>query len=202
MQAGTVWRLRFCRRSWGFKIYFGWNIVRFWKSYICSDKYEIVWGYSTHPVSKVRISQQKMQGNLPLKVQNRMTQRRVLKCSYKNERQSEETRCCRNEPGSEFSRMCKETYRRQFRNHRRWRLGVAEQLPLVSCLRSTSRKSTRIWDSNSIASQKTQWNTSMWICWYGECLWMSLCKPQFILETIIWRIHTLPRISHIERKVG
>ena len=27
MQAGTVSRLRFCKRSWGFKIYFGWNIV-------------------------------------------------------------------------------------------------------------------------------------------------------------------------------
>ena len=33
MQAGTVSRLRFCKRSWGLKIYFGWNIVRFWKSY-------------------------------------------------------------------------------------------------------------------------------------------------------------------------
>ena len=29
MQAGTVSRLRFCGRSWGLKIYFGWNIVRF-----------------------------------------------------------------------------------------------------------------------------------------------------------------------------
>ena len=41
MQAGTVSRLRFCRRSYGFKIYFGWNIVLFWKSYICSDKLDV-----------------------------------------------------------------------------------------------------------------------------------------------------------------
>ena len=32
MQIGTVSRLRFCRRSWGFKIYIGWNIMRFWNS--------------------------------------------------------------------------------------------------------------------------------------------------------------------------
>ena len=35
---GTVWRLRLCGRSWGLKIYFVWNIVLFWKSYICSNK--------------------------------------------------------------------------------------------------------------------------------------------------------------------
>ena len=34
MQAGTVSRLRFCKRSWGFKIHFWRNIVRFRKSYI------------------------------------------------------------------------------------------------------------------------------------------------------------------------
>ena len=27
-------RLRFCRRSWGFKIYVRWSVMRFWKSYI------------------------------------------------------------------------------------------------------------------------------------------------------------------------
>ena len=36
--------------------------------------------YSEHPVSKVRISYEKVQGNLPLEVQIKMTQRRVLKC--------------------------------------------------------------------------------------------------------------------------
>ena len=35
MQIGTVSRLRFCRRSWGIKIHFWRNIVRFWKSCIC-----------------------------------------------------------------------------------------------------------------------------------------------------------------------
>ena len=41
MQTGTVSRLRFCRRSWGFKIYVGWNIVRFWKSCICSNQLDV-----------------------------------------------------------------------------------------------------------------------------------------------------------------
>ena len=38
---------------------------------------------------------------------------------------SEIHRCYRNEPVSEFSRTCKETCRRKFRNHRRQGLGVA-----------------------------------------------------------------------------
>ena len=41
MQTGTFSRLRFCRRSWGFKIYIKWSIVRFWKSCICSDKSDV-----------------------------------------------------------------------------------------------------------------------------------------------------------------
>ena len=41
MQAGTVSRLRFCGRSWGFKIYIRWNIVYFGKSYICSNKLDV-----------------------------------------------------------------------------------------------------------------------------------------------------------------
>ena len=41
MQTGTVSRLRFCSRSWGFKIYFGWNIVRFRMSQICSNKLDV-----------------------------------------------------------------------------------------------------------------------------------------------------------------
>ena len=32
---------RFCMRSSGFKIYIRWNIVHFWKSYICSNKLEV-----------------------------------------------------------------------------------------------------------------------------------------------------------------
>ena len=36
--------------------------------------------YSEHPVSKVRISQHKVQGKLPLKVQIKMAQRQVHKC--------------------------------------------------------------------------------------------------------------------------
>ena len=41
MQAGTVSRLRFCGRSSRLKIYFRRNIVRFWKSYICSNKLDV-----------------------------------------------------------------------------------------------------------------------------------------------------------------
>ena len=41
MQAGTVSRLPLCRRSWGFKIHFWRNIVRFWKSYICTNKMDV-----------------------------------------------------------------------------------------------------------------------------------------------------------------
>ena len=41
MQIGTVSRLRFCRRTWGFKIYIRWNIVRFGKSYICVNKLDV-----------------------------------------------------------------------------------------------------------------------------------------------------------------
>ena len=40
MQIGTVSRLRFCRISWGFKIYIMWNIVRFRKSYFL---FQSVW---------------------------------------------------------------------------------------------------------------------------------------------------------------
>ena len=41
MQTGTVSGLRFCRRSWVFKIHFWKNIVHFWKSYICSNKLDV-----------------------------------------------------------------------------------------------------------------------------------------------------------------
>ena len=41
MQTGIVSRLWFCGRSWGFKIHFWRNIVRFWKSYICSNKLDV-----------------------------------------------------------------------------------------------------------------------------------------------------------------
>ena len=35
MQIGAVSRLRFCRRSWGFKMYIRWNFVHFGESYVC-----------------------------------------------------------------------------------------------------------------------------------------------------------------------
>ena len=41
MQTGTFSRLWLCGRSWRFKIHFWRNIVRFWKSYICSNKLDV-----------------------------------------------------------------------------------------------------------------------------------------------------------------
>ena len=41
VQMRTVSRLRFCGRSWGFKIHFWRNIVHFRKSYICSKKLDV-----------------------------------------------------------------------------------------------------------------------------------------------------------------
>ena len=38
---GLFPRLRFCRRSWEFKIYIRRNIVCFWKSYICSNQLDV-----------------------------------------------------------------------------------------------------------------------------------------------------------------
>ena len=57
----------------------------------------------------------------------------------------------------------------------------------------TSRKSTRACDNNSNAIQKTKWKTSMWVRWYGESLWLSLSKPQFITETIVWTNYIQPQ---------
>ena len=50
-------------------------------------------------------------------------------------------RCCRREPGSEFSKTCKETCRRKCRHQRRGRLEVAAQVAHISCKRSTPRES-------------------------------------------------------------
>ena len=38
MSIGIISRFWFSRRSWRFEIHFRWNIVRFWKSQICSNK--------------------------------------------------------------------------------------------------------------------------------------------------------------------
>ena len=41
MQTGTVSRLRFCRRSWGLKIYIRWNIVYFRKPHVRSNQLDV-----------------------------------------------------------------------------------------------------------------------------------------------------------------
>ena len=149
---------------------------------------ENVRGYSVHPVNKVRISQHYVQGNLPLVVQIKMTLRRVLKCGYQMQKR---TTVRKNSLLQERSMIW------VFKNVQG---NLPQKIPISSSTttwsgRTTtthlvltfhiSRKSTRICDSNLIASQKTKWETSMWTRWYGECLWLSLSKPQFILETIV-----------------
>ena len=41
MQIGSVSRLRFCRRSWGFKIYIRWTLVHFRKSDVRANKLDV-----------------------------------------------------------------------------------------------------------------------------------------------------------------
>ena len=41
VQIGTVSRLRFCRRSWGFIIYIRWNIAHFRKPYVCCNQLDV-----------------------------------------------------------------------------------------------------------------------------------------------------------------
>ena len=127
---------------------------------------ENVRGYSVHPVSKVRISQHYVQGNLPLEVQIKMTLRRVLKCGYQMQKR---TTVRKNSLLQERTRVW------VFKNVQG---SLPQKIPISSSTttssgRSTtthlvltftiSRKSTRICDSNLIASQKTKWKTSMCI---------------------------------------
>ena len=165
--------------------------------------HQVVPGYSEHPVRKVRIPQHNALGNQPLEVQIKMTQRQVLKCGKEVQKR---TAVRGNSLLQERTRI------RVFKNVQR---NLPQKIPKSSSTttrigRTTttylvltfhiSRKSARICDS-IIASQKTKWNTSMWIRWYGECLWLSLSKPQFIPETIwLFRESTFfPKISFNEQ---
>ena len=78
----------------------------------------------------------------------------------KNKRQCEETRWCKNEPGSEFSGMCKDICSSRFRNRRRRRrLGVAEQFPRSNLYVDVVNVS----DCHSVSS------SSSWKRYVGEC---------------------------------
>ena len=74
----------------------------------------------------------------------------------KNERKCEETRCCRHEPGSEFTRKCKETCRWKFRYQRRGRLEVTAQHPYISCQRSTLPESLLVFTTATQAQARRQ----------------------------------------------
>ena len=57
MQIGTVSRLRFCRRSWGFKIYIRWTLVHFRKPYVCSNQLDVEWMVYPHLIYGIWSSQ-------------------------------------------------------------------------------------------------------------------------------------------------
>ena len=141
-----------------------------------------------------------VQGDLRLKIQITMMQRRVLKCGNQMQRRTtvrgdsllqERNRTC-------ISRQCKEICRRKFRHHRRrTQSGRVITASLVLTFH-ISRKSTRLCDRKLGRKPETKWKTSMWSLWCEECLCLSPWMPQFILEWITWRICILPTISHNE----
>ena len=117
-----------------------------------------------------------------------------------DERNCDETRCCRHEPGSEFSRKCKATCR--------WKVWTSTTRTTRSRRKNSAylvltyhilRKSTRIRDDNSNARQKPKWRITIRIRWYGERLCWSPSKQQFIWALNIWRIYIQPKISHKEQ---
>ena len=57
------------------------------------------------------------------------------------------------------------------------------------------REYFRTCDRNLVANRETKWIFSMWTRQHGEYLWPPLFKPQFILESIMWRMNILPNIS-------
>ena len=112
----------------------------------------------------------------------------------KDERQCEETRCYRNKPETWIFKPVQGDFPQKIQTTSTTQSGRLITAYLVLTFH-ISRKSSRICDSNMVASQETKWKTSKRILRYGECLCLSLCIPQFILERIIWRICILPKKS-------
>ena len=158
--------------------------------------------YSEHPVNNVRISLQVLGETSRLVFKSKWRSVKFSSVAYRctDERTCEETRCCRHEPRSEFLQNVHGNLplKTSISTTKTTRSGRTISANLVLTFH-ISRKSTRIFDSNSSASQKTKWRTSMWIRWYGERSWWSPNKRQFILETIIWRIRIQPKIGDNEQ---
>ena len=144
----------------------------------CSKLFNSARRYSKHPV-KVWVLWP-VEGDLQLKIQIRMTQRRVLKwCNQMQRRKTVR--------GDSLLREQTRTW--IFKP-------VQGDLPRKIQTSSTTtylvltfhilRKSTLICDRNLVACQEKKWQTSMWILWYGECWCLSPWMPQFILGEAIW----------------
>ena len=124
--------------------------------------------YSEHPVSKVWISKQVLgeTSRLVFKSKWRSIKFSSVANRCTDERTCEETRCCRHEPGSVFSRTCTETCRWKLRYQRRRRLEVAAQSPQISCLRSTSRESPL--ESATATQAQARWKNEGPRCEYAD----------------------------------
>ena len=132
---------------------------------------------------------------LQVKIQIKLTQRRVLKCGKQMQRRTQARR----------DLLLQRQTRTWTFQQVRWDLRLKIQVPstLTQCSQTNSRyllpashilrKSTRIYDRKMVEHQETTWTTSMWILWYGECSCVQRWVQQFILEKIIWTIHILPK---------
>ena len=149
--------------------------------------HQIVQGYSEHPVSKVRISWQRVQGNLHLEVQIKMTQRRVLKCGHQmQKRQDLSFQECARKLAAENSEIIDDDSK--WPNNYHISRAYASHLEKVfSNLRQQlNRKPEDKMEDLDV-------NTLIWR------MFMIVTKPQFILEAIIWRVYIQPKISHDEQ---
>ena len=92
----------------------------------------------------------------------------------KDERQCEETRCYRNKPETWIFQPVQGDFPQKNQTTSTTQSGRLITAYLVLRFH-ISRKSSRICDSNMVASQETKWKTSKPIVCYGECLCLSLC---------------------------
>ena len=142
-------------------------------------------------------------GALQLKIQTKMTQRRVLKRGN----------LMLNEPWCEETCHPRKQTKTWIFQRARWNLRPKVQTSSSStstqngqtntrCLPHPShilRRSTQTCDWKCVANQETVWTTSIRTRWYGDCLCLLLWTLQFTFGYITWRICTLPKIKHNER---
>ena len=117
----------------------------------------------------------------------------------KNERQCEETRCCRNEPGSEKPECARKLAAENsdindddskwLNDYHTSLAGVPRLQKVYLELATTTRTKARRQNGRLRCEYVNM----------EKCLWLSLSKPQFILETILFRIYIQQKISHKEQ---